>query len=130
MAITLTGLPWARACFVIGQFALWPFGREAVDRRQVTGRDDLLASAVAGALLAAVLTAALMWRVRGRAPAATTARLAELQSRIRPHFLFNTLNTIASLTRTNPDKARNLLREFSVFYRRTLEGSQSLIPPQ
>lgn len=41
MAITLIGLPWARACFVIGQFALWPFGREAVDRRQVTGRDDL-----------------------------------------------------------------------------------------
>ena len=41
MIITVIGLPWARACFVIGQFALWPFGREAVDRRLVTGRGDV-----------------------------------------------------------------------------------------
>lgn len=41
MALTIIGLPWARACFVIGQFALWPFGREAVERSQVTGREDL-----------------------------------------------------------------------------------------
>ena len=40
-AITIIGLPWARACFVIGQFALWPFGREAVDRRLVTGHGDI-----------------------------------------------------------------------------------------
>ena len=41
MIVTVIGLPWARACFVIGQFALWPFGREAVDRRLVTGRGDV-----------------------------------------------------------------------------------------
>ncbi|XXQ67926.1 YccF domain-containing protein [Neisseriaceae bacterium B1] len=39
MAITIIGLPWARACFVIGQFSLWPFGREAVDRSMVSGED-------------------------------------------------------------------------------------------
>ena len=39
--ITIVGLPWARACFVIGQMAFLPFGREAVDRRVLTGRDDL-----------------------------------------------------------------------------------------
>lgn len=41
MAITIIGLPWTRACFVIGQFSLWPFGREAVDRSTVTGVEDL-----------------------------------------------------------------------------------------
>ncbi|WP_303064572.1 YccF domain-containing protein [Alysiella sp.] len=41
MAITIIGLPWARACFVMGQFALWPFGREAVDRRLLTGQKDI-----------------------------------------------------------------------------------------
>ena len=51
-----------------------------------------------------------------------------MQAQINPHFLFNTLNTIAALTRTNPVKARDLLREFSVYYRRTLESSESLIP--
>ena len=56
------------------------------------------------------------------------AEIKALQAQINPHFLFNTLNTIASLTRTDPTKARDLLREFSIFYRRTLEGSDQLIP--
>ena len=58
---------------------------------------------------------------------ATSMELKALQSQINPHFLFNTINTIASLIRTNPDKARVLLREFAVFYRRTLEDSADLI---
>ena len=56
------------------------------------------------------------------------AEVKALQAQINPHFLFNTLNTIASFTRTDPTKARDLLREFSVFYRRTLEGAESNIP--
>jgi uncharacterized membrane protein YccF (DUF307 family) len=40
-AITIVGLPWARACFVIGQFAFWPFGKEAVSRDVVTGQGDI-----------------------------------------------------------------------------------------
>ena len=56
------------------------------------------------------------------------AEVKALQAQINPHFLFNTLNTIASFTRTDPTKARNLLREFSAFYRATLQSSQSLIP--
>ena len=58
---------------------------------------------------------------------ATSMELKALQSQINPHFLFNTINTIASLIRTNPEKARILLREFAVFYRRTLEDSTDLI---
>ena len=41
MAITIIGLPWARACFVIGAFSLWPFGKTARSRSEVRGRDDL-----------------------------------------------------------------------------------------
>lgn len=40
-AITIVGIPWAKACFVIGQFTFFPFGKEAVDRTSVTGRDDI-----------------------------------------------------------------------------------------
>ncbi len=40
-AITVVGLPWARSCFVIGRFSLWPFGQEAVNRRDLRGREDL-----------------------------------------------------------------------------------------
>ena len=59
---------------------------------------------------------------------ATKAQLQALQSQINPHFLFNTINTIASLIRTDPVRARGLLREFAVFYRQTLENSSDLIP--
>lgn len=58
---------------------------------------------------------------------ATSMELKALQSQINPHFLFNTINTIASLIRTDPEKARVLLREFAFFYRRTLEDSADLI---
>ena len=40
-ALTIVGLPWARSCFVIGGFSLWPFGQEAINRREVRGRADL-----------------------------------------------------------------------------------------
>ena len=40
-AITIVGLPWARSCFVIGSFSLWPFGREACSRAEISGHSDL-----------------------------------------------------------------------------------------
>ncbi|MDR2109239.1 MAG: histidine kinase [Coriobacteriales bacterium] len=58
---------------------------------------------------------------------ATQMRFKALQAQINPHFLFNTINTIAALIRTNPARARILLREFAKFYRSTLEGSMDLI---
>ncbi len=58
---------------------------------------------------------------------ATSMELKVLQSQINPHFLFNTINTIAALIRTDPYQARGLLREFAVFYRSTLENSSDLI---
>jgi len=54
--------------------------------------------------------------------------LKALQAQINPHFLFNTINTIAMLIRTDPGKARDLLREFASFYRRMLEDNEGLIP--
>ena len=39
--ISIVGIPWGKACFVIGQFAFWPFGKEAVNRRDLTGKEDI-----------------------------------------------------------------------------------------
>jgi uncharacterized membrane protein YccF (DUF307 family) len=41
MAISIVGIPWARSCFVFGTFCFFPFGREAIDRRELTGKRDL-----------------------------------------------------------------------------------------
>ena len=40
-AVSIVGLPWSRSCFVIGTFALWPFGFEAINRRDLSGHVDL-----------------------------------------------------------------------------------------
>ena len=40
-ALTIVGLPWAKACFVIGQFAFLPFGKDAVNRKELTQQDDI-----------------------------------------------------------------------------------------
>lgn len=79
-----------------------------------------LASGVSGAGLSALLVTAMAWRARGMAPAAATARLAELQARIRPHFLFNTLNSAIALVRAEPRKAERLLEDLSDLFRYAL----------
>lgn len=77
-------------------------------------------SACAGAVLAAALMAVLALRARGRMPAETTARLAELQARIRPHFLFNSLNSAIALVREDPARAESLLEDLSELFRHAL----------
>jgi two-component system, LytTR family, sensor histidine kinase AlgZ len=79
-----------------------------------------VASAFAGALLAAALVAALVLRAKGRTPADTAARLAELQARIRPHFLFNTLNSAIALVREDPARAEAILEDLSELFRHAL----------
>jgi LytS/YehU family sensor histidine kinase len=55
------------------------------------------------------------------------AELRALQAQINPHFLFNTLNTITSFVRTDPNKARKLLIQFSDFFRKSLEWKGGFI---
>lgn len=57
-----------------------------------------------------------------------TAELQALQSQIRPHFLFNALNTISSLIRTRPQRARELLVSLGELLRRSLRKLGNRIP--
>ncbi|EMK6941780.1 YccF domain-containing protein [Vibrio cholerae] len=42
--ISIIGIPWGRACFVIGNFSFWPFGYEAISRDELTDQTDIGAS--------------------------------------------------------------------------------------
>lgn len=59
--------------------------------------------------------------------AASRAELQALQSKINPHFLFNALNTIASLIRRDPGKARELIIHLSGYMRSNIERTDELI---
>lgn len=55
------------------------------------------------------------------------AELKALRAQIKPHFLFNALNAIISITRTNPDEARRLLRELSIVLRSSFKNTDPYI---
>jgi two-component system sensor histidine kinase LytS len=56
------------------------------------------------------------------------AELAALQAQISPHFVYNTLNTIASFIRTEPETARQLVTDFADFLRRTFRHRSEFSP--
>jgi len=56
------------------------------------------------------------------------ARLAALSSQINPHFLFNTLNSVSSLIRTDPDQARAVVYKLSSILRRLLRKHENFSP--
>ena len=62
-------------------------------------------------------------RERQRELAESQARLQALQARIRPHFLFNSMNTIASLTRVDADLAEQVVHDLSDLFRATLSDA-------
>jgi two-component system LytT family sensor kinase len=56
------------------------------------------------------------------------ARMEALQNQINPHFLFNTLNSISSLVRLDPDTARNVIFKLATILRRLLNSSDAFAP--
>ncbi len=41
MFLSIIGIPWGKACFVIGTFTFFPFGKKAVSREELTGKEDI-----------------------------------------------------------------------------------------
>ncbi|MGC1372427.1 MAG: histidine kinase [Candidatus Sulfotelmatobacter sp.] len=56
------------------------------------------------------------------------ARMEALQNQMNPHFLFNTLNSISSLVRFDPDTARELISKLATILRRLLSSADSFVP--
>ncbi|MGA7909198.1 MAG: histidine kinase, partial [Candidatus Sulfotelmatobacter sp.] len=56
------------------------------------------------------------------------ARMEALQNQINPHFLFNTLNSISSLVRFDPEAARELISKLATILRRLLNSADSFVP--
>lgn len=76
-----------------------------------------LGSAAAGAALAWTVWHWLGLRAAAAQPVEASARLAELQSRIRPHFLFNALNTALALVQVDPQRAEAVLEDLAQLFR-------------
>jgi two-component system sensor histidine kinase AlgZ len=80
---------------------------------------------------AALGTGAVAWyfhlRNRAFSPAISEARLQALQARIRPHFLFNSLNAVLSLIRKDPKRAEGALEDLAELFRTVMADNRQLI---
>jgi two-component system sensor histidine kinase AlgZ len=65
-------------------------------------------------------------RTRAYSPALPEARLQALQARIRPHFLFNSLNAVLSLIRSEPQRAENTLEDLADLFRVLMSDPRSM----
>ncbi|MHB1437138.1 MAG: sensor histidine kinase [Thiobacillus sp.] len=79
-------------------------------------------------LLGAGLLAYFNLRARALSPAITDARLQALQARIRPHFLFNSLNAVLSLVRSDPRRAERALENMADLFRALMGDARQLAP--
>jgi two-component system sensor histidine kinase AlgZ len=85
----------------------------------------------AQALLVSWAATLLLWGIlsletRAKSPAFDIARLQALQARIRPHFLFNSLNAVASMVRSDPRKAETALMDMADLYRALMKDNREL----
>ena len=82
---------------------------------------------LAGFAAAAMLTYFSL-RARAFSPAIAEARLQALTARIRPHFLFNSLNAVLSLIRSEPRRAETALEELADLFRALMRDHRDLLP--
>ena len=83
-------------------------------------------------LLTAMVTSIVLYyfylQERAYSPAIAEARLQALQARIRPHFLFNSINAVLSLIRSQPARAETALEDMADLFRVLMSENRDLVP--
>jgi two-component system sensor histidine kinase AlgZ len=87
----------------------------------------LLAALALSALVAAALLGYLRLRAKAYSPALAEARLQALQARIRPHFLFNSLNAVLALIRRDPRRAERALEDLADLFRTLMSEPREFV---
>jgi two-component system sensor histidine kinase AlgZ len=83
--------------------------------------------ALAGIAVALILLTYFRLRVQALSPAKDEARLQALQARIRPHFLFNTINAVLSIVRADPKRAETALEDMADLFRMAMSEQHELV---
>ncbi len=87
-----------------------------------------LRSALLAVLAASAMLGYFFLRAAALSPAVAEARLQALTARIRPHFLFNSLNAVISLIRAEPRRAEHALEELAELFRALMRDHRELVP--
>jgi two-component system sensor histidine kinase AlgZ len=83
--------------------------------------------ALLGSIVAWILMAYFRLRAQALSPAKQEARLQALQARIRPHFLFNTINAVLGVVRADPKRAETALEDMADLFRMAMSEPHELV---
>ena len=122
----LMRLPYWAGCAVVLALAIALAGLNHAALGQLATVGLARTLVLAAAAVVAVLTY-LRLHVRAYSPALAEARLQALQARIRPHFLFNSLNAVLALIRRDPRRAERALEDLSDLFRALMSDGRSLV---
>ncbi len=93
---------------------------------------ETIPNAYRACLLSAIVTGIVFYyfhlQQRAYSPAIAEARLQALQARIRPHFLFNSINAVLSLIRSQPQRAETALEDMADLFRVLMADNRDLVP--
>jgi two-component system sensor histidine kinase AlgZ len=136
LALLFALQPWlARQSYVVGasvvvaSTAAVGIAIHAVFQARAAVADGALWRELALAVLVcAVLLHYFRLRARALSPALAEARLQALQARIRPHFLFNSINAVLSLVRSEPRRAETALEDMADLFRVLMRDNRELTP--
>jgi two-component system sensor histidine kinase AlgZ len=128
---TLASLRYVTACALVLAIVLFIAGALAMAVQSATAApaDNRALARVLVFTAIAVVTLLGYLRLRAKAysPALTEARLQALQARIRPHFLFNSLNAVLSLIRGDPKRAELALQDLADLFRVLISDGRTFV---
>ena len=115
-------------CGAVSEWVIWWFSSPLTSREYNAGNiiEYLVMAAIPVSILLYYLYLQQQLRIQERVE--LEARIQALQSRIRPHFLFNCMNMIASLIGSDPEKAERVVEDMSDLFRYALSDTQTLVP--
>ena len=127
----LVTLGYAGAYLVIAVFELalaWAFHRLAAGLTVFQGAMPFAHVAAITVFVTGITLAYFDFRARALSPAITEARIQALQARIRPHFLYNSINAVLALMRSDPRRAERALEDLADLFRVLMADNRTLAP--
>lgn len=114
---------------VILTLSIYYFGGELYRPPESTDNYfDLLRCGFLSAVVCGILLMYFRLRARVLSRALNEARLQVLRARIRPHFLFNTINAVLGIVRAQPKQAETALEDMADLFRMAMSGAHDLVP--
>jgi two-component system sensor histidine kinase AlgZ len=123
---------WQAIAAIVVLISLVTFGLDVMGGELFASQSDVgsfryVRHVLESAIVILLLLSYFRWRALALSPARHAARLQALQARIRPHFLFNSINAVLAIVRADPKRAETALEDMSDLFRMAMSEPHELV---